>query len=71
MCWVSLSSICAQREGLPGHGSGAGGWGAGGGWEILGRALGAWMAEEKGQWIKWGDQLNKEKGLTSSDGKGK
>lgn len=45
-------------------------WGCGWG-EMLGRAWGAWMAEEKGQWIKWGDQLNKEEGRTSSNGKGK
>lgn len=49
----SLQYLCTEG-GTPR----AWGWSWG---EMLGTGLGGWMAEENGQWIKWGGQLNKEK----------
>lgn len=61
--WASLSTVfVALTEGALGHVGMRG---------DAGRGFGAWVAE-KGLWIKWGeDQLNKEKGQSSSNRKGK
>lgn len=62
---MSLHGVCGAKGGNPQGTLGARG-------SCLGRGPRAWAAEEKGRQGKWGaEQLNEEKGQTSSNGKRK